>query len=503
MSPFRHLPLGERIPASVHAVSCSLPTIRDVCGYEENDPEVLRAVTSAYPRFVVHPFAAALGAHLTAADPALAGRTLWLTSSLRMAARLVSYLTPDDEPRVYAADGIHGVSHRTHGDASARAKRFLQHVGGFLSSREAEDHLVRLGLRPAVQPEAMVSGDGEAEIVRHVLPNLTGARSQDVFVTNCGMSAVDAAFRAVSAVQAPRGRTAWLQVGWLYLDTIAILQTFTARPVDYLAIPNALDAGAIGRVFAEHGHRLAGVVAEVPTNPLVQTPDLAALLALCRQHGARLLVDPSITSVFVVDVLPHSDLVVSSLTKYTGSGGDLVAGLVAVNPAGSDADPLRAAVAESREPIYPRDAARLAREIADTESVLARIHASTPRVAAFLEGHPAVREVYWAQHPGSAANFSRVARRVDVTGGMITFTLRESGSLARVYDRLRLPKGPSFGMATTLVCPFMYLAHYDLVSTLAGRASLAADGLDPDLIRLCVGTEPVEEIIEALGEALG
>ena len=86
---------------------------------------------------------------------------------------------------------------------------------------------------------------------------------------------------------------------------------------------------------------------------------------------------------------------------------------------------------------------------------------------------------------------------------MVTFTLREAGALARVYDRLRLPKGPSFGMKTTLVCPFMYLAHYDLVTTEAGRARLVADGLDPDLLRLCVGTEPVDEIIGALAEALG
>jgi len=84
---------------------------------------------------------------------------------------------------------------------------------------------------------------------------------------------------------------------------------------------------------------------------------------------------------------------------------------------------------------------------------------------------------------------------------MISFTLR--GPLDEFYDRLRLPKGPSFGMRTTLICPFMYLAHYDMVTTMQGRAELKANGLDPDLLRLCVGTEPADEIIGALGEALG
>jgi hypothetical protein len=83
----------------------------------------------------------------------------------------------------------------------------------------------------------------------------------------------------------------------------------------------------------------------------------------------------------------------------------------------------------------------------------------------------------------------------------ISFTLR--GPMEPVYDRLRLAKGPSFGMKTTLICPFMYLAHYDLVTAPAGIAELAASKLDPDLLRLCCGTEPAAEIIEALAEALG
>jgi cystathionine gamma-synthase len=135
--------------------------------------------------------------------------------------------------------------------------------------------------------------------------------------------------------------------------------------------------------------------------------------------------------------------------------------------------------------------------------VLEKIHAATPQVVAFLESHPAVKAVHWALSPGSRENYRRLARTPGATGGMITFTLQELGALTRFYDRLRLPKGPSFGMKTTLICPFMYLAHYDLVTTPAGLAELAASRLDPDLLRLCIGTEPVEDIIATLREALG
>jgi cystathionine gamma-synthase len=504
MSAFAPIPLGQRIPASPHAVSCSLPTMRDVRGYEEKDPAVTKHLTSGYPRFVVHPFARQLGAHFLKTDPALSGRALWLTSSERMALALNSHLAGAGEARLFSKDGLHGVSHRDGDvDIAARAKVFLQNLGGFLSSREAEDQLVRLGLIKSAHPEELFSGDSAAEVRGQLRRALNGATDSDLFITNCGMSAVWTTFQAIAEIQAARGRTIWLQMGWLYLDTIAILKKFTPTANDYVYIRDVFDLDSLARIFAAHGHRIAGVVAEVPTNPLIQTPDLPELAALCRRHGARLVVDPSISSIFNVDVLPHSDVVVSSLTKYTASEGDLTAGLIAINPASSDAAELRSRIAKTFEPLYQRDLARLAWQIGRTAPLLAKIHENTSRVARFLATHPAVKEVYWAHQTTGRENYDRIARDPDATGGMITFTLRRLGSLTEFYDRLRLPKGPSFGMKTTLICPFMYLAHYDLVTTPAGLAELAASKLDPDLLRLCVGAEPVDDIIDALSEALG
>jgi cystathionine gamma-synthase len=503
MSAFRHLPLGQRIPGSPHSVSCSLPTMRDVRGYEEKNPAVTKHLTSGYPRFVVHPFARRLAEHLIATTLALKARALWLVSSENMARALAAHLGTASQ--VFSRDGLHGVSHvAADTDTFRRAKLFLQNLGGFLSSREAEDHLVRLGLAPAVFAEETFSGDASAEVRRHLRRVLPACTDADLVLANCGMNAIWAAFRAVSDLQAARGRTVWLQLGWLYLDTICLLQKFTGAPSsDYVYIRDVFDFAALERIFAAHGTRIAGVIAEVPTNPLIQTPDLPALAALCRRHGARLLVDPSISSAWNLDVLPHADVVVSSLTKYTASEGDLTAGLAAINPAGTDAAALRPLIAAAVEPLYPRDLAHLAAQIGRTDAVLAQIHAGTARVAAFLETHPAVADVFWALSPASRANYQRLARAPEATGGMITFTLRAPGALEKFYDRLCLPKGPSFGMTTTLICPFMYLAHYDLVTTPAGLAELAASQLDPDLLRLCVGTEPPEEIIAALAEALG
>jgi len=502
MSVFFPLPLGQRIPGSPHSVACSLPTLRDVVGYEEGRPETTRHITSGYPRFVVHSHAKQLCEFLGRA-PALAGRSLWLVTSPAMAAALADHLgrTGPAQAAPFALEGIDGVAHVDTPELNARGKVFLQHLGGFLSTRAAEDHLVRLGVRPAAEPEKLFAGDATAEIKRVLGGVYAGAAATDIFLAPSGMNAIYAAFRAINALQAPRGRTAWLQLGWLYLDTIALLKKFTPDPArDYLRHGDVTDLAGLERVFAEHGSRLAGAVIEAPTNPLVQTPDVAAVAALARRHGVRLVLDPAISSPFNVDLLPYADVVAQSLTKYTAHEGDVIAGALVVNPTGPDATALRPLIAGCLEPVHPRDLARLAMQIGTARDVVARINASTVQVAAFLESHPAVRRVWWALQPATRANYLKVARAPDAVGCMISFTLH--ADMEKFYDRVRLPKGPSFGMQTTLLSPFIYLAHYDLVVSATGRAELAAHGIDPNLLRLCVGLEPVNDIIACLAEAL-
>ena len=501
MSVFAPLPLGQRIPGSPHSVACSLPTLADIIGYEEGRPETTRHIASGYPRFVVHSFAKQLCEHL-GRRPELAGRSLWLVTSPVMANVLADHLGRDGPAAAtsFCADGIDGVAHLDTPEHNARGKVFLQNIGGFLSSRAAEDHLVRHGLLSAAAPEKLFPGDATTEIKRMLRGPFLVADA-DLLLASSGMNALYAAFRAISTVQARAGRTAWVQLGWLYLDSIALLKKFTADPArDYLRHGDVTDLAGLEKLLAVHGPRLAGLIIEAPTNPLIQTADLAAVTALARRHGATVILDPAVSSPFNVDLLPYADLVATSLTKYTAHEGDVIAGAVVVNTSRPDADELRRLVAAHLEPVHPRDLARLAAQIGATPQFVARVNRSTLKVAAFLEKHPAVSQVWWALQPSTRANYLKISRTPESVGGMISFTLK--GPLAKFYDAVRLPKGPSFGMTTTLISPFIYLAHYDLVTSEAGRAELAAHGLSPDLLRLAVGTEPVDDIMATLDEAL-
>ena len=71
------------------------------------------------------------------------------------------------------------------------------------------------------------------------------------------------------------------------------------------------------------------------------------------------------------------------------------------------------------------------------------------------------------------------------------------------YDRVQLVKGPSFGTDFTIVCPYFYLAHYDLVMDTSPNNLCDRLGMDRNLIRISVGCEPIEELLGAFASGIG
>ena len=476
--------LGVTVPDSPHATVICLPTLADVESYERKEERVWKLLHAGYPRFVRN---------------ALVTRAAWeAANALGRTGELFPLVSEAAARRLadHAGATLTSVDHvgdwclvtTPAGDAALRLAKMVQHTGTLISSRQAEAWLAR---------SAPTDGSAALRTIRTALsPLLSGVSVDDILIATSGMNAVDAAIAAVDTVQRPRGRSAWIQLGWLYVDSTRLLEK--ARDAKHHFISDVRDLASVERLLAAGD--IAGVFTEVPNNPQLETADIPALRDLCDKHGAKLLLDPSSVGLASVDVLPFADIVVSSLTKYAGSEGDIMAGVLAVHPSRADATDLLALVRRRLEPLHALDLDVLAQQVGRMEEVTRRLSTTAAEIARRLAAHPAVARVRTADQGPTAAAYRSLLRPGAGAGALITLELR--GDMRRVYDRLGVAKGPSFGLRYTLAAPFLWLAHFEEVTTEQGRAHIRAAGLDPDLLRISVGLEPVEDIWAAFEHAL-
>ncbi len=497
MNSIRHFPLGESFPSSPHAVASSLPTMADVCAYEEHDERVTKVLESGYPRFVVHRFVKRL-LELFYGRFKLLGRYGLLIPSRRAAHDLLGWCKDEGVVCLEVERDLYMVHCEAIDTALAeRIRKYVQHVGCGISSRQAEDLLFKSGLLPGVFEEEVFSGNAN-QYVEVELAKLCGCSLRDILICASGMNAFYAGFSAALEFQRQRGRSHWIQLGWLYLDSGCILKEFLDGDEVLEICYDAADTDALIQKLDEIGDDLAVVVVECPTNPLVQVPDLITISQRVREQGGLLLVDPTIASVYNVDVLPFADILMTSLTKYVSNEGDVMMGALAVNPKSPHYGDLVLRTSRFHVPPYCRDLSRLALELNEAADVSVQINENARELVSFLEAHSMVKQVYY---PEKSKYFDSMKKAGGGGGAIISVELNQS--LQEFYDTIEILKAPSFGTRFTFLCPFMYLAHYDLVTSEAGREFLFEIGIDSDLIRISVGTEPLAELKRAFDLALG
>ncbi|MGJ8654791.1 MAG: PLP-dependent transferase [Opitutaceae bacterium] len=496
MNSLRQFPLGAPFPDSPHAVISSLPTMADVRGYEEHDPRVVGALASGYPRFVVHIYIRQLIDFYIDRE-GLAGRAGVLIPGRRAATDLVSYF----ESGIVVSQKVEDALYFVHCDASDKALvrrigKFVQHTGCGVSSRQAEDLLLTYDKLEKRYAEPSYSGSAEVEACR-LLSEQIGCHTQDVLTCASGMNAFYAGFRAVQEFQRSRGRKRWLQLGWLYLDSGCVLKEFLHGEESLEYCYDVFDLDAVLERIRSYGDELSAVVVECPTNPLIQVAELNKVAEAVRAQGGVMIIDPTIASIYNVDVLPYADVLVTSLTKYAATEGDVMIGALALNTKSPYYGDLVLRTSAFHQPPYPRDLARLVYEMEGAPELVARMNANAAKLCAFLREHPQVEKIYCA---GCSDHIDEVAKGGEPVGAVISIRLK--GAIDAFYDSIELMKGPSFGARFTLLCPFVYLAHYDLVTSKDGRAFLESVGICPELIRISVGTEPYEEIEAVFAAAL-
>jgi len=455
----------------------ALPRWEDVVGYEEKRPEVMERLQAGYPRFVFQRPILALAERL-AGDGGV-GLPFPSRAAAEAAAAFVRRQTgAPTELRAWGS--VTGVV--THEEGFPALKAFWQHTGRIVSTRQAEAVLAERGEPPE-------SGEIRQSL-RCMLATWYGCEVDDVFLTPTGMAAQWAALQVVQLLH-PGLPT--VQIGFPYVDTLKLQEKFGAGAVLLHDLRTASEQ--LETLLARQ--RIAGCFCELPGNPLLGSADVRRIVPLLREHGVPLVADDVVATPFNVDLLPHADLIATSLTKFIAGTCDVMGGAVIVSPHSPWHHRLREALrAQNPETVWGEDAAVLVASGRDFPRRMARHNAHGLWIAERLRQHPAVERVWYPKWECAEA-YEAVRRPGGGWGALVTFLPRRAAETAPlIYDRLEVCKGPSLGTVFTLACPFTLLAHYLELDW------AEACGVSRYLIRLSVGLEDPQELWSRLERAL-
>lgn len=239
------------------------------------------------------------------------------------------------------------------------------------------------------------------------------------------------------------------------------------------------------------------VFVETPTNPIMNVTDLQAVSDIAHAHGARIVCDNTFMSPYLQQPMTFGvDIIVHSTTKYLNGHSDSIGGFVALNNE-EDAEWIRFVQNGIGAILSPFDSFLVLR---GTKTLAVRMEAHDKNgraVAAFLDEHPKVERVYY---PGlqSHAQFELASRQQKGFGGMVAF---ETGSLENAKKVLESVKlctlAESLGGVESLISHPATMTHASV--PLEKREQL---GITDGLVRVSVGIEDVEDIIEDLDQAL-
>ncbi len=234
---------------------------------------------------------------------------------------------------------------------------------------------------------------------------------------------------------------------------------------------------------------------ETPTNPLLKIADLAAIAEIAHRAGAQLAVDNTFASPYLQQPITlGADFVIHSTTKYIGGHSDVVGGAILTNDTAAYEKLKFLQNAIGAVP-GPQDCFLTLRGVKTLPLRMERHSANAQKIAEFLADHPGVKQVLYpglTDHP----NHSVAQKQMRLYGGMISFLpMGDATKAKRIAEKTKLfALAESLGGVESLIELPAPMTH----------ASVAGSPLevDPTLIRLSVGIENVDDLIEDLRQAL-
>lgn len=237
------------------------------------------------------------------------------------------------------------------------------------------------------------------------------------------------------------------------------------------------------------------VIIETPGNPTLELVDIAAVVA---QAGAvPVMVDSTFATPVLQNPLRHgAAFAMHSATKFLGGHGDVIAGVVATS--GEWAARLRQVRILTGALLHPLAGYLLHRGLQTLPVRVRTAQANARRIAARLAQHPAVVQVLYPEAPGGDPHHL-LGRQLMGPGAVLAFRVRGGHAAASaVLREIRLiTRAVSLGSVDSLIEHPVGLTH-----RIVDQAALADVGVTPDLLRLSVGLEDPEDLIDDLTQAL-
>lgn len=261
---------------------------------------------------------------------------------------------------------------------------------------------------------------------------------------------------------------------------------------------NYTDTTNVENVFNAVTPKTKLIWIETPTNPTLKISDIAAIAKVAKAHGCLLCVDNTFASPALQKPLTlGADIVVHSATKYLGGHSDLIAGLI-VSKDKAIGEKLKFIQNATGAILAPFDSWLVIRGI-ETLTLRVKQHGiNAQAVAEFLEQHPAVDKVYYPGLP-SHVNHDIAKRQAKGFGGVVSFTLKndsEAAAISFVTNTKLFKLAESLGGVKSLLCHPANMTHKSIPAEKRRNAGVA-----DSLIRLSVGLEEVEDLINDLEQS--
>lgn len=280
----------------------------------------------------------------------------------------------------------------------------------------------------------------------------------------------------------------------LYGGTVLYINTVARKNGLRFTYVDSTDLNAL-RGAMEQDTRM--IYVETPSNPMMNVTDIRGCAAIAKEFGAMLVVDNTFLSPYFQNPIAlGADLVIHSGTKYLGGHNDTLAGFLCC-ASEEAAQQLRVIATATGGNLAPFDAWLIQRGIKTLGIRMERQQQTALAIANWLKRQPKVRDVYYVglpEHPGYEVNKSQSSG----FGGMLSFTLDSHETALQVLKKVKvITFAESLGGPESLITFPRTQTHRDVAVDV--QESL---GITDSFLRLSVGLENAEDLIEDLRQAM-